>query len=60
MNKKFTVEKTDNLWKVKYEENEWYFQTLEDLCFFMEDHLDTLGEIESNLFTYSNNDKSIN
>ena len=59
MNKKFTVEKTDSLWKVKYNENEWYFQTLEDLCLFMEDHLDTLEEIESNLFTY-NNDKSIN
>ena len=60
MNKKFTVEKTEsNLWKVKYDNNEWYFQTLEDLCLFMEDHLDTLEEIESNLFTY-NNDKSIN
>ena len=59
MNKKFTVEKTENLWKVKYNNNEWYFQTLEDLCIFMEDHLDTLEEIESNLFTY-NNDKSIN
>ena len=59
MNKKFTVEKTENLWKVKYNNNEWYFQTLEDLCVFMEDHLDTLEEIESNLFTY-NNDKSIN
>ena len=57
--KKFTVEKTENLWKVKYEENEWYFQTLEDLCIFMEDHLDTLEEIEVNLFSY-NNDKSIN
>ena len=59
MNKKFTVEKTDSLWKVKYEENEWYFQSLEDLCLFMEDHLDTLEEIEVNLFSY-NNDKSIN
>ena len=59
MNKKFTVEKTDSLWKVKYNENEWYFQTLEDLCLFMEDHLDTLEEIEVNLFSY-NNDKSIN
>ena len=59
MNKKFTVEKTENLWKVKYDNNEWYFQTLEDLCLFMEDHLNTLEEIESNLFTY-NNDKSIN
>ena len=58
-NKKFTVEKTGSLWKVKYDNNEWYFQTLEDLCVFMEDHLDTLEEIESNLFTY-NNDKSIN
>ena len=59
MNKKFTVEKTENLWKVKYDNNEWYFQTLEDLCLFMEDHLDTLEEIEVNLFSY-NNDKSIN
>ena len=59
MNKKFTVEKTNKLWKVKYNENEWYFQTLEDLCFFMEDHLDTLEEIKVNLFSY-NNDKSIN
>ena len=59
MNKKFTVEKTKNLWKVKYDNNEWYFQTLEDLCIFMEDHLDTLEEIEVNLFSY-NNDKSIN
>ena len=59
MNKKFTVEKTDSLWKVKYNENEWYFQTLEDLCLFMEDHLDTLEEVEINLFSY-NNDKSIN
>ena len=59
MNKKFTVEKTDNLWKVKYDRNEWYFQTLEDLCVFMEDHLNTLEEIEVNLFSY-NNDKSIN
>ena len=57
--KKFTVEKTESLWKVKYDNNEWYFQTLEDLCIFMEDHLNTLEEIESNLFTY-NNDKSIN
>ena len=59
MNKKFTVEKTDSLWKVKYNNNEWYFQSLEDLCVFMEDHLDTLEEIEVNLFSY-NNDKSIN
>ena len=58
-NKKFTVEKTESLWKVKYDNNEWYFQTLEDLCLFMEDHLDTLEEIEVNLFSY-NNDKSIN
>ena len=57
--KKFTVEKTESLWKVKYDNNEWYFQTLEDLCIFMEDHFNTLEEIESNLFTY-NNDKSIN
>ena len=59
MNKKFTVEKTENLWKVKYNNNEWYFQSLEDLCIFMEDHLNTLEEIEVNLFSY-NNDKSIN
>ena len=59
INKKFTVEKTENLWKVKYNNNEWYFQSLEDLCVFMEDHLDTLEEIEINLFSY-NNDKSIN
>ena len=64
MNKKFTVEKTEsNLWKVKYDgrgiRNEWLFQTLEDLCLFMEDHLNTLEEIEVNLFSY-NNDKSIN
>ena len=67
MNNKFTVEKIGDLWKVehytiskyKYEENEWYFQTLEDLSIFMEDHLDSLEEIKSNLFTY-NNDKSIN
>ena len=59
MNKKFTVEKTKSLWKVKYEENEWYFQSLEDLCLFMEDHLDALEEVENNLFSY-NNDNSIN
>ena len=49
-----------NLLKVKYDgggiRNEWLFQTLEDLCLFMEDHLNTLEEIESNLFTY-NHDK---
>jgi len=59
MNKKFTVEKTEsNLWKVKYNgngiRNEWLFQTLEDVCLFMEDHLDTLEEIESNLSTFNN------
>ena len=59
MNKKFTVEKLNDLWKVNYKENEWLFQTLEDLCLFMEDHLDTLEEIENNLFSY-NNDNSIN
>ena len=59
MNKKFTVEKTDSLWKVKYDRNEWYFQTLEDLCIFMEDYFDSLEEVEINLFSY-NNDKSIN
>ena len=73
MKKEFTVRKTDNLWKVnyftiskyKYEEVEWYFQTLEDLCVFMEDHLDSLEEIESKeaflgLFTYNKIDNSIN
>ena len=68
MKREFTVRKTDNLWKVnyftiskyKYEEVEWYFQTLEDLCIFMEDHLDSLEEIESNKYTYSKPDSSIN
>ena len=64
MNKKFTVEKTEsNLWKVKYSgggiRNEWLFQTLEDLCLFMEDHIKEIEETESNMFTF-NNDKSIN
>ena len=59
MKKKFTVEKLNDLWKVNYKENEWLFQTLEDLCLFMEDHLDTLEEVENNLFSY-NNDNSIN
>jgi len=59
MNKKFTVEKINNLWKVNYKENEWYFQTLEDLSIFMEDYLSSLEEIESNLFSYNNNE-SIN
>ena len=59
MNEKFTVEKLNDLWKCKYDGNEWLFQTLEDLCLFMEDHLDTLEEIKVNLFSY-NNDKSIN
>ena len=62
--KKFTVEKTEsNLWKVKYDgggiRNEWLFQTLEDLCLFMEDHIKEIEETESNMFTF-NNDKSIN
>ena len=56
MNKKFTVEKTENLWKVKYDNNEWYFQTLEDLCLFMEDHLDTLEQIKPFMIS----DNSIN
>ena len=68
MKREFTVRKTDNLWKVnyftiskyKYEEVELYFQTLEDLCLFMEDHLDSLEEIESNKYTYSKPDSSIN
>ena len=61
MNEKFTVEKLNDLWKCKYDGNEWLFQTLKDLCIFMEDYLDTLEEVESNLgmFTY-NNDNSIN
>ena len=54
--KKFTVEKTENLWKVKYDNNEWYFQTLEDLCLFMEDHLDTLEQIKPFMIS----DNSIN
>ena len=62
--KKFTVEKTEsNLWKVKYSgggiRNEWLFQTLEDLCLFMEDHIKEIEETESNMFTF-NNDNSIN
>ena len=62
--KKFTVEKTEsNLWKVKYSgggiRNEWLFQTLEDLCLFMKDHIKEIEETESNMFTF-NNDKSIN
>ena len=59
MNKKFTVEKLNDLWKCKYEDKEWIFQSLEDLCLFMEDYLDSLEEVEINLFSY-NNDKSIN
>jgi YHS domain-containing protein len=46
MNKKFQVEKTESLWKVKYEVHEWYFQSLEDLCLFMENHLDNLEKIK--------------
>ena len=59
MNEKFTVTKLDSVWQCNYEDNEWLFQTLEDLCVFMEDHLYTLEEIKVNLFSY-NNDKSIN
>ena len=59
MNKKFTVEKINDLWKVNYEREEWFFQSLEDLSIFMEDYFDSLEEIEVNLFSY-NNDKSIN
>ena len=55
MNKKFTVEKLNDLWKVNYKENEWLFQTLEELCIFMEDYLDSLEEIQSNLFTFKDN-----
>ena len=59
MNKKFTVEKVNDLWKVNYEREEWFFQSLEDLSIFMEDYFDSLKEIEINLLSY-NNDKSIN
>jgi len=57
--KKFTVEKINDLWKVNYEREEWFFQSLEDLSIFMEDYFDSLEEIEVNLLSY-NNDKSIN
>ena len=60
MNKKFTVEKLNDLWKCKYDGNEWLFQTLEDLCLFMENYLDELKEIQSNMFTYNIPDSSIN
>ena len=64
MSKKFTVEKENTLWKVKYDGNEWIFQTLEDLCLFMEDHLDSLEKVVSiknpfAFFSYKE-DKSIN
>ena len=67
MKKKFTVEKIDNLWKVdyytiskyKYEEEEWLFQSLEDLSIFMEDYFDSLEKEENELLCY-NNDSSIN
>ena len=57
MKKKFTVEKIDNLWKVdyytiskyKYEEEEWLFQSLEDLSIFMEDYFDSLEKEEKEL-----------
>jgi len=62
MNKKFTITKLDSVWKCNYEkhgwsggDNEWLFQTLEELCIFMEDYLDSLEEIQSNMFTFNHN-----
>ena len=55
MNKKFTITKQVGVWKCNYEREEWLFQTLEDLCIFMEDYLDSLEEIQSRMFTYNNN-----
>ena len=64
MNEKFTVEKLNDLWKCKYENEEWIFQSLEDLCIFMEDYLNSIKDVKTkdfvnSLFSY-NNDKSIN
>ena len=64
MNEKFTVEKLNDLWKCKYDGNEWLFQTLEDLCLFMEDYLNSIKDVKTkdfvnSLFSY-NKDKSIN
>ena len=55
MNNKFTITKLNNVWKCNCEDNEWIFQTLEELCIFMEDYLDSLEEIQSNMFTYYDN-----
>ena len=65
MKKKFTVEKINDLWKVNYENEEWMFQSLEDVSIFMEDFLDSLEETAKELynecgFQYYNKDKSIN
>jgi len=62
MNNKFTITKLNNVWKCNYEshtwdggKNEWIFQTLKELCIFMEDYLDSLEEIQSNMFTFNDN-----
>ena len=55
MNKKFTITKLNSVWKCNYEREEWLFQTLEELCIFMEDYLDSLKEIQSNMFTFNDN-----
>jgi len=55
MNEKFTITKLDSVWQCNYEDNEWLFQTLEDLCLFMENYLDELKEIQDNMFTFHNN-----
>ena len=68
MKKKFTVEKVNDLWKVNYENEEWLFQSLEDVGAFMEDFFDSLEENAKELyeecgFHYYNmnkNDNSIN
>ena len=68
MKKKFTVEKVNDLWKVNYENEEWLFQSLEDMGIFMEDFFDSLEENAKELyeecgFHYYNmnkNDNSIN
>ena len=55
MNNKFTITKLNSVWKCNCEDNEWIFQTLEELCIFMEDYLDSLKEIQSNMFTFNYN-----
>ena len=65
MNKKFTVERVNDLWKVNYENEEWLFQSLEELGVFMEDFMNSLEETAKEMydecgFQYYNNDKSIN